>query len=208
MNVETAYNAWAAQYDNNQNKTRDLEKQALRAELAGIQVQHCLEIGCGTGKNSAWLVEQAATLTAVDLSPEMLARAREKVQSPKAEFIQADILAEWNFAIQPYDLITFSLVLEHIRDLEAVFVKASAVLTQGGYLYIGELHPFKQYQGSKARFETPEGLQVVECYQHHISDFINAGRACGLKLVQLNEYFDEGEEKNPPRILALLLQKS
>ncbi len=41
-------------------------------------------------------------------------------------------------------------------------------------MYIGELHPFKQYAGSKARFNTEAGEQVVNCYNHHITDFTDA----------------------------------
>lgn len=52
MNVETAYNKWAEQYDTNENKTRDLEGVSLRKTLANINFEECLEIGCGTGKNT------------------------------------------------------------------------------------------------------------------------------------------------------------
>jgi ubiquinone/menaquinone biosynthesis C-methylase UbiE len=153
MNVQEAYNNWAAQYDTNLNKTRDLEARSLREMLAGIAFDRCLEIGCGTGKNTVWLMEKASTVTAVDLSEEMLAKARAKISSPKVKFIQADITQPWQFAEGKYHLVTFSLVLEHIQNLDAVFEKVSGVLQSGGYVYIGELHPFKQYTGSKARFE-------------------------------------------------------
>ena len=89
MNVKEAYNNWASQYDTNLNKTRDLEARSLRSMLMGITFDNCLEIGCGTGKNTVWLVEKAKKVTAVDLSEEMLAKARQKVGSPKAGFIQA-----------------------------------------------------------------------------------------------------------------------
>lgn len=52
MNVQQAYNIWADQYDTNQNKTRDLEGIALREILQDIHFENCLEIGCGTGKNT------------------------------------------------------------------------------------------------------------------------------------------------------------
>ena len=52
MSVEQAYNNWAEQYDSNENKTRDLEAKALREVLADMIFENCLEIGCGTGKNT------------------------------------------------------------------------------------------------------------------------------------------------------------
>jgi len=123
------------------------------------------------------------------------------------EFVQANILGDWTFRKQLYDLVSYSLVLEHIENLEPVFKETAQSLKPGGHVYIGELHPFKQYAGSKARFETEEGLQVVDCYTHHISDFIEAGRKNRLTLVDLQEYFDEDEKKEIPRILTIVLKK-
>lgn len=207
MNVKDAYNQWAEQYDTNQNKTRDLEGFALRKELAGISFENCLEIGCGTGKNTAWLVQKAKHITAADLSEEMLAKAKTKIISNKVTFRQADITKAWNFGREAYDLVTFSLVLEHIENLEPIFAETYQALRSGGYVYIGELHPFKQYSGSKARFDTEEGRQIVTCFNHHVSDFTQAAQTQGFQLVSVNEYFDENDKTSIPHILAILLKK-
>ncbi len=205
--VQQAYNSWAMQYDTNENKTRDLEARSLRETLAPLSFTHCLEIGCGTGKNTVWLMEKAATVTAVDLSEEMLAKAKEKITAAHVQFVQADITQPWTFAAKQYDIVGFSLVLEHIELLSPIMKKVADVLTTGGYLYISELHPFKQYNGSKARFETEAGTQVVTCFNHHISDFMDAATANGLELLTLTEYFDEDDRNNLPRLLTLLFQK-
>ncbi|MGZ8537809.1 MAG: class I SAM-dependent DNA methyltransferase [Flavisolibacter sp.] len=206
MDVKTAYDNWSTQYDSNENKTRDLEGIALRECLKDIPFETCLEIGCGTGKNSQWLITKANHVTAVDLSTEMLAKAKEKINSNKIQFVQADITKDWNFQ-NNYDLVSFSLVLEHIENLELIFEKTAAVLKNGGHVYVGELHPFKQYTGSKARYQTVEGEQVVECYTHHISDFTNAAKKHGLEIVELKEYFDDEGKEGIPRILSLMFKK-
>ena len=207
MQVQKAYDSWASQYDTNQNKTRDLEGEALREMLEPIPFTRCLEIGCGTGKNTVWLAQKASQLTSVDLSEEMLARAKEKIFSGNVQFIQADIKQDWNFTEQQYDLVCFSLVLEHIEDLEPVFQQTARLLVSGGWIYVGELHPLKQYLGTKARFDTPEGQQVVECYTHHISDFVQAAAKYGLQPAGLNEYFDSKSSTEVPRVLTLLFKK-
>jgi len=207
MNIKNAYNIWANQYDTNQNQTRDLEAEALRAMLAGITIQRTLEIGCGTGKNTQWLQTISNLVIAVDLSEQMLAKAKEKITSDHVHFLQADITQRWTFAEEPFDLITFSLVLEHIEDLNAIFEKAVEKLNKGGIIYIGELHPFKQYTGTKARFDTPQGTQVVPCFNHHVSDFTTAAFKQGLRIEGLEEYFDDPAKTGMPRILTLLLQK-
>ena len=91
MDTRQAYNIWALQYDTSENKTRDLEAKALRATLANISFNSCLEIGCGTGKNTEWLITKAKHITAVDLSEGMLVKAKEKIDSDNVNFLQADI---------------------------------------------------------------------------------------------------------------------
>ena len=207
MDTKRAYAIWAAQYDTDNNKTRDLEALALRTSLSGISFKTCLEIGCGTGKNTAWLALKAEEITVVDFSDEMLAKAKEKIVSDKVRFVQADITQTPTFGEEHYDLVSFSLVLEHIEDLESLFKKVSQALKPGGHVYIGELHPFKQYSGSKARFDTGDGRHVVPCFNHHVSDFIRAGKKYGLVLPDLDEYFDEDDRTGIPRILTILFRK-
>jgi 2-polyprenyl-3-methyl-5-hydroxy-6-metoxy-1,4-benzoquinol methylase len=208
MDTKQAYNVWASQYDTNENKTRDLEQHALRENLSPLSFDNILEIGCGTGKNTAWLITRAKMLTAVDFSDEMLAKAREKITSLHVNFKQADINNDWTFGHGLYDLITFSLVLEHIANLDHIFAQAAASLKTGGHIYIGELHPFKQYSGSKARFDSENGLQVVECFTHNISEFVHAAKKYGFSLLDINEYFDDNDHNTIPRILTILLKKN
>ena len=125
MDTRQAYNRWAEQYDTNVNKTRDLEAIALRRTLANKTFNRILEIGCGTGKNTEWLQTISREMVAVDLSEEMLAKAKEKITAASVSFRQADITQDWTFAEGPFDLITFSLVLEHIEDLHPIFDKAA-----------------------------------------------------------------------------------
>lgn len=204
MEVREAYNRWAEIYDTNENKTRDLEAVALKTVLSGQEFENVLEMGCGTGKNTGWLVSVAHHVTAVDFSEEMIARAKEKIISEKVIFRQADILQSWNFADRQYDLVTFSLVLEHVDDLDEIFRKVSQVTKPGGLVYVGELHPFKQYLGTKARFETENGAEILPCFTHHISDFVHAAKSAGFKIYDFSEFFDDDDRNGLPRILAIL----
>jgi ubiquinone/menaquinone biosynthesis C-methylase UbiE len=207
MDIGKAYNSWSSQYDTNDNKTRDLEALSLQKILQGKSFKHCLEIGCGTGKNTACLLTICDQITAIDLSNGMLDIAKNKIQSDKVNFIEGDITKDWTFTKDTYDLITFSLMLEHIEDLNAVFQKLAIVSDTGTHIYIGELHPFKQYAGSKARFETESGTQVVTCFNHHVTDFIQAANASGFQLILIDEQFDDEDRSQIPRILNLLFEK-
>jgi len=207
MNVQTAYNTWAETYDAVLNKTRDLEATAIRHLLADTAFAEAIEIGCGTGKNTEWLAAKATHLIAVDFSAEMLAQAQAKASSSNIRFQRADITQEWSFVNRPADLITCSLVLEHIPNLAFVFEQASRALKPAGLFYIGELHPFKQYQGSKARFDNGQGVVEVECYTHHVSEYIALAKNSGFECLELREWFDNNDPTTVPRIIAFLFQK-
>ena len=208
MDVQEAYDQWAEQYDTNQNKTRDLEAISLRESLTGQRFERALEIGCGTGKNTEWLLQICDQIVCIDLSGEMLARAKAKLTTDRVTFQQADIInKDWDFANSNFDLVVFSLVLEHIDDLVPVLRKTHGLLKKGGKVYIGELHPFKQYNGTKARFETGNGVQVVTCFNHHISDFTDAAKKAGLAIESIKECFDDNDHNKVPRILTMVLTK-
>lgn len=208
MDTKSAYDLWSKQYDSNENKTRDLEAKSLRKTLEKIDFDNCLEIGCGTGKNTEWLLQKANHLTAVDFSEEMIAKAKEKIKSDKVTFLQADIIKDWDFTNEKFDLISFSLVLEHIEHLDHIFKQASKLLKPGGLIYMGELHPYKQYLGTKARFGTDEGLQILDCYLHNISDFIHLAKQNDLEIKDLNEFFDNDDKTVVPRVLTILFKKT
>lgn len=205
MNNQEAYDQWSATYDAVENKTRDIEAGALRQVVSGANL-NVLEIGCGTGKNTEFLQTVATQLTAVDFSTEMLAVAREKITAANVEFRQMDLRNEWQFAENSFDLITCSLALEHIENLDFVFAEVRKVLRSGGRFYIGELHPFKQYQGSKARFETGAGVYELECFVHHVSDYFAAAKKNDFTLIELKEWFDDDNETTIPRLLTMIFQ--
>lgn len=207
MNVEQAYNAWSKTYDSNENKTRDLEAQALRESLAEIENSNILEIGCGTGKNTEWLITKARSLIGADFSKEMLDRAKAKIKAQKVEFRQLDLRQEWDLEENQFDLITCSLALEHIENIDFVFHQAQKVLRSGGNFYLGELHPFKQYQGGQARFETGSGVFELECFIHHVSEYFTAGKQNNFVCKELKEWFDDVDKTQAPRLLTMIFQK-
>lgn len=206
MNVQQAYNEWSETYDTVENKTRDTEARALRESVAGENLE-ILEIGCGTGKNTGFLQTLAKKLIGADFSEEMLAIARTKIAGEEVEFRQLDLRESWELPANSFDLVTCSLALEHIENIDFVFSEANRVLRRGGHFYFGELHPFKQYQGSKARFETGAGVFELECFVHHVSEFFAAARNNNFEVAELREWFDEDDASQIPRLLTMILEK-
>jgi ubiquinone/menaquinone biosynthesis C-methylase UbiE len=206
--IRDHYDIWSTTYDNVENKTRDLEAAVCRRLLADISFTTAIELGAGTGKNTVWLAARADQLTAVDFSAEMQAIARQKITRSNVRFELADITRKWAFADGGADLITCSLILEHIEDLDHIFHEAASYLSVRGHFYVCELHPFRQYMGTKARLETEKGVELIHAFTHHISDFTTGASNAGLRLIRFDEWFDNDDRETVPRLASFMFAKS
>lgn len=207
MSIAKAYNSWSDIYDSNENKTRDLDRVATQQTVAQIAFEHVLELGCGTGKNTIWFAEKATKVVALDFSAGMLAKAKQKIIANHVNFQQADLNEAWQVEKESFDLASCNLVLEHIEHLDHIFAQAFDKLKTGGKFFICELHPFKQYAGSKARYETENGTEELEVYIHHFSDFIQHAEANGFTLLTANEWFDNDDRTTIPRLASFVFEK-
>jgi predicted TPR repeat methyltransferase len=93
----------------------------------GIEV---LDLGCGTGLSGEALRDLARHLIGVDLSPGMVARARER--KIYDELIVGDLTAALQHLARPVGAIVACDVFVYIGDLADIFRSASAGLTGGG----------------------------------------------------------------------------
>jgi SAM-dependent methyltransferase len=137
-----------------------LEQLAKRHGLSGRRV---LDVACGTGKSFLPLLRRGYEVTACDLSPEMLARARTKVGDDAALHV-ADIRALPVFGA--FDLVTcLDDVLNHLLEpaevLSALRGMAGNLAPKG--LLIFDVNCFSTYRASAGREWTAEedGMLVL-----------------------------------------------
>ena len=208
MTIQDAYTDWSTTYDSDRNLTRDLDHHVARLELAKFRGKSILELGCGTGKNTSLLATIGEHVHALDFSPGMIEKARSKVTTPNVTFETADIKKPWPCTDQSVDLLVCNLVLEHIEDLDFIFSEASRVLVQGGRFFVCELHPFRQYLGTQARFQRADDTRHIAAFTHHTTDFTNVGLANDLVLTEMKEWWHEEDEGKAPRLISFLFEKA
>ena len=105
MSIEKAYDIWAHQYDTNKNRTRDLDKRSTIETLSNYNFENVLELGCGTGKNTVWLLSKAKQVVGLDFSREMLNKAKEKISDKRVVFKKTDLKSLKPEYIQTYNKV-------------------------------------------------------------------------------------------------------
>lgn len=185
VSTREGYASWASSYDQRSNPTIAAEEPVVRAWLSDLPSGDAVDVGCGTGRHTRWLVERGHRVTAVDSSPEMLEIAA--LTAPDATTILADI-EDLPLPDMSADLVLCALVLSHRPSLAAIGEMAR-VLRPGGWLIISNPHPFATaVLGSRAWTTTPDGERVrIPEYPHSLSAYIDAFRANDLVVTALAE---------------------
>jgi len=104
----------------------------LLSRVKNKRFKNILELGCGTGNFTSFLVEKfpEANIKALDFSKEMLNVARNKVKNENVDFILAD--AEEIVFKDKFDLITSNASVQWFDDLDAALNKYKGMLARKG----------------------------------------------------------------------------
>jgi 2-polyprenyl-3-methyl-5-hydroxy-6-metoxy-1,4-benzoquinol methylase len=107
----------------------------LRPDLAHGHGQRALEIGCGYGYCSELFATRGYRVTATDISPHAILRAREEPSRENVEFAVWDATEESPFN-EHFALVAAFEVIEHLIDPEAAFAAWHGLLSPGGALVL------------------------------------------------------------------------
>lgn len=161
-----------------------------------------LDVGCGPGLYAEMLVEAGAEVTAFDVTPEMVALARERL-GDTATVVRANLEARLPWEDGRFDLALAPLVLDYIEDWHAALSELYRVVATGGALVFSAGHPFSDFEIWRERepdsvyFERElmrfawggfgEPRPVVTSYRRPLSGFLQPLLDAGWRLETLLE---------------------
>lgn len=180
LSVLEGYALWAEQYEEDGNPLMALDGPAMAECWGDVRGLQALDVGCGTGRHTRALGEAGARVIGIDVTPEMLARAR--ASNPRVPFFRQGLPGPLPFPDASFDLITAGLVLEHVEAIDATFAEFARLLAPGGRAIISALHADRTGEGQCARFidpETGERRNVVT-FHRAPGDYHAAARRAGL----------------------------
>lgn len=199
------------------------ERPATRQLLGDVAGLHVLDAGCGPGINSAWLVEQGATVHGIDVTPEMITLARERCNGMRAAFDVQDLGTPFvTLADGSFDAIVSALALDYVEDLGPTFREFARVAKPGATLVWSMGHPMRDWLDERTRrnrtyFEITrfgmywsgfgEPKPYVESYRRPLAGILNAAADGGWQFEQMVEPLPLPEMKTvSPRLYDELSQ--
>lgn len=169
------YDAW---YRTPWGAYAEQRERALLAEMGRVQSgDRALDVGCGTGRMVAWLLEGEVDARGVEPAPDMIGAAHTRLEANGCAPARAiPALAErLPFADAAFDLVTTITVLEFTPDREAVLREMARVCR--GRVFVGALNSDSAYGRSIARGEMGQTLsrarlhtlgELVELVDEHV----------------------------------------
>src|SRR5215213_7089306 len=97
-----------------------------------------LDVGSGAGQIAGHLLDFAdrdARITCIDISQQMLRRARQRLKSERPDYVVADVTS-LPFANDSFDGITCGYVLEHVPEPALGLSELARVLRRGGRMLL------------------------------------------------------------------------
>jgi malonyl-CoA O-methyltransferase len=161
-----------------------LEQAAVLELLPDVSGKTALDLACGSGRYLNLLRERgAASAVGIDLSPQMLFRARQLT----AVLAQAD-LSFIPFPPSTFDVVVCGLAVGHVSELARALAEMSRVLGPGGIVVYSDFHPFGRLAEWKRNFRAADGREyAVQHHDHLYADHHAACQSAGLTVEAVRE---------------------
>jgi malonyl-CoA O-methyltransferase len=183
IDPQSAYGLWAGSYPPRpHNPLMAVEHETVLALLPEVRGLTVLDAGCGSGRYLRELGARGARAIGMDLSPAMLARARETT----TRITRADLRA-LPFDAMSIDLVVCGLALGDLAELELALTEIAHVLRPGGRVIYSVVHPAGEAAGWSRTFESNGKQWAIDGFWHSLARHRQACRAAGLAIEEWRE---------------------
>jgi ubiquinone/menaquinone biosynthesis C-methylase UbiE len=127
-------------------RARDFVVEVVKKVIKLDRSARVLDVGCGPGKWSIMFAKTCSSVTAVDISPNMILLARKNAEKEKLENLDFHVMnvSRLDVADETYDLVNCVTVLQHMFDDDEwrkAVLEFARVTKKGGYILLFEVAP-------------------------------------------------------------------
>ena len=174
------------------------EWQTLRSMLPNLSAKRVVDLGCGFGWFCRFAREAgAAEMLGLDVSANMLQRARETTLDTAVTYRQAD-LETLELPAGSFDVAYSSLTLHYLEHLDRLFATVHRALGPGGRFVFSAEHPLYTEPGPDYLDEGPrttDWLAKGVVKQHRtLATYLNLLIAAGFTVRRVEEWGPTREE--------------
>lgn len=182
IETDDGYNLWSQIYDTEKNPLITVEESYFQNLLNKIPCSNVLDAGTGTGRHAINLSRKCSNVTAIDSSEEMLKVAKSKAakENLNIHFKTCDLEKKLPFDDGMFDLITCSLALTHVKNLQGVISEYYRILSRDGFLLISDFHPDSVKYGWRTQFVINDVTYQLPNSPHRREDYVNNLKKCGF----------------------------
>jgi len=180
------------------------ERPATLSLLPDVAGRRVLDAGCGPGHFAVELLRRGAEVVAADVTPEMVALARDLV-GDRATVLEADLEQPFAFAEDAsFDGVLCALMLDYVADWRPLFREFHRVLRPDGFLVLSHGHPMADFRVCRERCDPDsvyfdveqhelawggfgEPRPVIRFYRRPLQEMINPLLEAGFRLDRLLE---------------------
>ncbi|MCL9776680.1 class I SAM-dependent methyltransferase [Vibrio methylphosphonaticus] len=196
------YTEFAAEYDEAiQNNAYNAlyERPTTLALIGDVNGRTVLDLGCGPGVYAKIFTELGATVTAVDVSDEMVSITKSKLQKTGAAYAQDLSLGLPKECDGSFDGVVCPLMIHYLQDLTLLFSDISRVLKSGGVFVFSTHHPMIDFDPSDKssnyfavekiteEWDTTGELVEVSFFRRSLTSIFSTLSECGFAMERFSE---------------------
>lgn len=190
-------------------KVNEIEEKLIANLIQDIPKTEMLELGCGTGHWTNIFTQKGFSVSAMDISDEMLKYAKQK--NINAKFLKANS-EDIPFPDNSFSNVSFITMIEFVNDQNKVFKEIYRVLKPGGYLILGCLNKHSEVGKNKENDDTFRNAKFLSKQELELklNNFGIPKLKFGVYFSPTFEILDNKTEANQiePAFIAAMVQKT
>ncbi len=173
----------------------DVIKRINAAVLRKSRKIRVLDVGCGPGILTIALAPLVDEIIAIDLTPEMITRARKKSEELGIKNVRFEVgrAEDLPFTSSYFDVVVTRLMLHHLLSPATAIEEMTRVIKKGGFLVVADITT----SDKRAEAELHNALETLRdpshvraLSEHEIDELLNLG---GLKEAAKESWVNERE---------------